>query len=90
MIKIGQVVEIASCEKTEIFCGRRSQYKIGDQFVVKNIGDNPRGYGKILSDDDYNFIHEDDVKYEFEVSNDHWTKHVSLQMIYQCLFTKPW
>lgn len=75
MIKIGQVVEIASCEKTEIFCGRRSQYKIGDQFVVKNIGDNPRGYGKILSDGDYNFIHEDDVKYEFEVSNDHWTKH---------------
>jgi hypothetical protein len=37
MIKIGQVVEITSCEKTEIFCGRRSQYKIGDQFVVKNI-----------------------------------------------------
>ena len=72
MIKIGQFVEIISYEKTEIFCGRRSQYKIGDQFVVKNIGDNPRGFGKILSDDNYNFIHEDDVRYEFEVSNDHW------------------
>jgi len=71
MIKIGQFVEIISYEKTEIFCGRRSQYEIGDQFVVKNIGDNPRGFGKILSDDDCNFIHEDDVRYEFYVSNDH-------------------
>lgn len=38
--------------------------------MVKNIGDNPRGFGKILSDDDCNFIHEDDVRYEFEVSDD--------------------
>lgn len=67
MIKIGQVVEVVSYKNTNMFCGRKSQYDIGDQFVVKNISENTRGHGRILSDDDYNFLHEDDVKYEFEV-----------------------
>lgn len=71
MIKIGQFVEVVSFNNTIFFCGRRSKYDIGSNFVVVNISDNPRGHGKILSDDDYNFIHEDDVKYEFEVENDH-------------------
>ena len=70
MIKIGQVVEVVSYEKTIEFSGRESKYMVGDQFMVSFISKNTRGYGRILSDDDCNFIHEDDVRYEFEVSND--------------------
>lgn len=70
MIKIGQVVEVISYKNTNTFCGRKSQYDIGDQFVVKNISENTRGRGRILSDCDCNFVHEDDVKYEFELSNE--------------------
>ena len=68
MIKIGQLVKVVSCSNTAFFCGRKSKYDIGSSLVVVDISNNPRGHGKILSDDDYNFIHEDDVKYEFEVS----------------------
>lgn len=67
MIKIGQVVEVVSYKNTNKFCGRKSQYDIGDQFVVKSISENTRGHGRILSDDDCNFLHEDDVEFEFEI-----------------------
>ena len=67
MIKVGQIVEVISYKNTNVFCGRKSQYNIGDQFVVDDISENTRGHGRILSDRDYNFVHEDDVKYEFEL-----------------------
>lgn len=66
MIEVGQFVEVISYENTIASCGRRSEYNIGDSFIVSEITDNPRGRGMILSDNDFNFIHEDDVKYEFE------------------------
>ena len=71
MIKIGQVVLIVSCENTIKYCDRRSKYDGGDNFTVKDITDNTRGSGLILSDNDFNFIHDSDVQYEFEVSDDH-------------------
>lgn len=64
MIKKGQFVEVISYEKTCQFCGRKSKYEIGDNFIVCEITDNPRGHGKILGDDDFNFVHEDDVSWE--------------------------
>ncbi|MFI8146058.1 hypothetical protein [Acinetobacter sp. ABJ_C5_2] len=67
MIKKGQFVEVISYENTRQFCGRKSKYEIGDSFVVAEISENSRGHGKILSDDDFNFVHEDDVSWEKEL-----------------------
>ena len=61
MIKVGQMVEVISIKYTSLHCGRKSQYDIGDKFIVTDVSyDKTKGH--ILKDNDYNFIHEYDVK----------------------------
>ncbi|MEG1299526.1 MAG: hypothetical protein RSC93_02290 [Erysipelotrichaceae bacterium] len=61
MIEVGQTVKVISYNYTSYHCGRKSQYDIGDEFVVKEISyDEIKGY--IISDDDYNFLHINDLK----------------------------
>lgn len=70
-IKKGQLVEVISYEKTRQFCGRESGYNKGDSFIVESVSDNQRGYGKILSDNNFNYVHEDDVKWVSVVKAGH-------------------
>lgn len=61
MVKVGQMVEVISIKYTALHCGRKSQYDIGDKFIVADVSyDKTKGH--ILKDNDYNFIHEYDVK----------------------------
>lgn len=60
MVK-NQKVKVISIYYTTLYCGRHSQYNVGDIFTIHNVSKNPRGEGLIISDDDYNFVHEKDV-----------------------------
>lgn len=59
MIDIGDVVKVVSYRHTEKHCGRKSSYDMGESFIVNGLSIDIRGI--IVSDDDYNFVHELDL-----------------------------
>lgn len=61
MVKVGDMVQVNSLQYTRIHCGRKSQYDVGDSFIVFNVSDcDERGI--IVSDNDCNFVHQNDIK----------------------------
>ena len=60
MVKVGDTVKVTNLYYTRLHCGRESQYNIGDTFTVHDINEDERGI--IISDDDYNFVHENDFQ----------------------------
>lgn len=61
---IGQTVQVMKYENTVKTSGRKSQYNIGDEFIIHEIRD------EVLIDNDYNFVHMDDVKVLIEKNTD--------------------